>query len=110
MTFSDFALTREWDRTELSSYSTLVSRSVCRIPQPHAIMALNGTIALLCLAWMGSLARIMPEKIQHQKLVLGEMYGDPSFCSVRFRLGCHSDRWCAVRGAGVSKISDSSMS
>ena len=63
MTFSDFSLTNACDRTGLSPYSALVGRSVCRIPQPHAIIALNGTIGLLCMACTSSQAKIMPQKI-----------------------------------------------
>jgi hypothetical protein len=63
MTFSEFALTSTWNQTELCSYSTLVGLSVFRIPQPHAIIALNGTTGLPCLVCVSSQAKIMSHKI-----------------------------------------------
>jgi hypothetical protein len=110
MTFSDFALTGAWDRTELSSCSTLVGLRVCLIAQPHAIIALNGTIGLLCMACISSQVKIMPHKILDQKLVLRETYREFFLCSTRFRLGYHSGRRCLGRGVEVPKIPDSSMS
>lgn len=94
MTFSDFALTRAWDRTEQSSYFALFGRSLCRISQPHAIMALKGTTGLLCVASISSQATIMPHKIQDRKLILRETHGEFFLCSDRFRLRYYTGRWC----------------
>jgi uncharacterized protein (DUF1499 family) len=104
MTVADFALTSRRDRTGLCSYSALVGRSVCRIPQPHAIIALNGTIGLLCMGCISSRAKIMPHKIQDKKLVLRRRIVSFSFLVLGFVFGTILVTGVSVEGAGSPKF------